>query len=377
MKRIYLDHNATTPIAPRVAEAMMQELTKGPQNPSSVHFFGQQAKKTLLTSRQTIARFLKVKPQEILFTSSGTESMNLLIRGSLPSKESHLITTDLDHPCVYENMQSLDQAGYNVTFLSPGKGGAPTPEQVAAALRPNTKLIVLSTVNSETGVKLDIDAIAKIAKDANVPLILDGVALLGKEPFTIPPGVTGMGFSAHKFHGPRGVGFCFLRSGSSLSPLFLGGSQENQLRAGTENLPGIVGLATAIALLEKEGMTYSAHMQHLRDLFEKTLIKSIPNLQINGAGPRIANTSNLCIPGVDGESLLIHLDMKGIAASHATACSAGAMEVSRVLLNMGLSKEEASCSLRFSFSRMNTEEEVIEAAQVISDAAESYTRLPQ
>lgn len=377
MKRIYLDHNATTPIDPLVAEVMMQEFAKGPQNPSSVHFFGQEAKKTLLTSRQTIARFLKVKPQEILFTSGGTESMNLLIRGSLPPKGAHLITTDLDHPCVYENMQTLEQAGYHVSFLSPGKAGAPSPKQVVAAIRQDTKLIILSAVNSETGVKLDIDSIAKIAQEANIPLILDGVALLGKEPFAIPHGVTGMGFSAHKFHGPRGIGFCFLRSGSPLSPLFLGGNQESHLRAGTENLPGIVGLATAISLLEKEGKAYSAHMHHLRDLFEKTLKKSIPNLQINGAGPRVANTSNLCFPGVDGESLLIHLDMKGIAASHATACSAGALEVSRVLLNMGLPKEEASCSLRFSFSRMNTEEEVLQATKIISEAVESYTRLPQ
>lgn len=377
MKRIYLDHNATTPIAPQVAEAMIQEFAKGPQNPSSIHFFGQEAKKTLLSARQTIARFLKVKPHEILFTSGGTESMNLLIRGSLPSQPSHLITTNLDHPCVYENMQSLDQAGYEVTFLSPGRKGAPTPEELSAAIRPDTKLIVLSAVNSETGVKLDIHGIAKVARDGNIPLILDGVALLGKEPFDIPQGVTGIGFSAHKFHGPRGVGFCFLRSGASLSPLILGGSQENHLRAGTENLPGIVGLATAISLLENEGLAYTTHMQHLRDLFEKTLQEAIPNMQINGTGPRVVNTSNLCFPGVDGESLLIHLDMKGIAASHATACSAGALEVSRVLLNMGLPKDEASCSLRFSFSRMNTEEDVLKAAQVMIDAVVSYTRLPK
>ena len=365
MKRIYLDHNATTPLAPLVQKAIVEELSQGPRNPSSVHYFGQEAKKGLLMSRQTIASFFEVKSSEILFTSSGTESLNLLIKGLAPKNPAHLITTDLDHPCVFESMKALQKEGHEVTFLSPGLSGAPTPSELQKAIRKNTCLIVLSAVNSETGVKLDLEGIAKVTKTSSIPLIIDGVALLGKEPFIIPSGVTVMGFSAHKIHGPKGVGFIYLQSGQKLSPLFLGGSQESQMRAGTENLPGIIGLAKAISLLEGNIESFSNKMKKLRDLFEQKLKEKIPALLINGEGERVVNTSNLCFPGVNGESLLIHLDMEGVAASHATACSSGGLEVSRVLLNMGISKNNASCSLRFSFSRMNTEEEILKAAEII------------
>lgn len=357
--KIYVDNNATTPIDPSVVQAVTEELLKGPRNPSSIHFFGQEAKKRLVSSRQTIAQFLGVKASEILFTSGGTESMHLLIRGM--QTQGHVITTDLEHPCVYENMKQLPR----VSFLSPGLRGAPSPDQIAAAIRRDTSLIVLSAANGETGIKLDLEAVAHVARKANIPLIIDGVALLGKERFTIPSGVTAMGFSGHKIHGPKGIGFVYLRSNTPLSPLFIGGYQEYHFRAGTENLPGIVGLERAISLLEENIERDTAHMKKLRDLLETILFKALPTLKINGTGTRIVNTSNLCFPGIDGESLLIHLDMLGIAASHATACSSGALEVSRVLLNMGIPKSEAHCSLRFSFSRMNTEEEVLKITQSI------------
>ncbi len=359
MKRIYLDNNATTPIDPLVAKEVTRELLKGPRNPSSLHFFGQEGKKTLLSSRQKIAHFLKVQPHEIFFTSGGTESMNLLIRGMM--NQSHAITTDLEHPCVYENMKRLPC----VSFLSPGLRGAPSPDQIADAIRDETSLMVFSAANSETGIKINLEEIAKIAQRKEIPLVVDGVALLGKERFSIPKGVTAMGFSGHKIHGPKGVGFAFIRSQTKLSPLLMGGSQEYHLRAGTENLPGIVGLAKAISLLDENIESYTAHMRNLRDLFETILLKSTFNLKVNGTGVRTVNTSNLCFPNVDGESLLIHLDMQGIAASHATACSSGALEVSRVLLNMGIPREEALRSLRFSVSRMNTEEEILQAAQFL------------
>ena len=370
MKRIYLDNNATTTIDPLVAEAMAEELSQGPRNPSSTHFFGQEAKKTLFSARRTIARFLNVKPHEILFTSGGTESMNLLIRGIRP--QGHVITTDLDHPCVYENMKALS----SVTFLSPGLVGAPSPSQVAAAIRPNTSLIVLSAANHETGTKLNLDEVAAIAEKTNIPLIIDGVALLGKERFTIPPGVTAMGFSGHKIHGPKGSGFAYLRAGTKLTPLFQGGNQENHFRAGTENLPGIVGLAKAISLLDEKVEHYQRHMQKLRNQFEQTLIKTFPDIKVNGTGNRIANTSNLCFPGIHGESLLIQLDMRGVAASHASACSSGALEVSRVLLNMGIPQKEARCSLRFSLSRMNTKEEIVQATKSLIKIINSFHAVP-
>lgn len=365
IKRIYLDNNATTPLDPLVIEAMKEELSKGPRNPSSIHFFGQEAKKTLLSSRQTIAKFLNVKPHEIVFTSSGTESLNLLIHGLLPKERRHLITTDLEHPCIYENMKALDAQGIPITFLSPGLRGSPSPEELKAAICSQTGLIILSAVNSETGSKLDLANIAAVAQAADIPLIIDGVALLGKEPFMIPPGVTGMGFSGHKIHGPKGIGFFFLRSGTKLKPLLLGGNQENGLRSGTENLLGIVGLAQAISILNKNIERYAAYMKELRDFFETTLKKRLPNLKINGTGLRVGNISNLCFPQVDGESLLIQLDMAGIATSHATACSSGSLEISRTLLNMGISKNDAHSSLRFSLSRMNTKKEILKTIETL------------
>lgn len=361
MKKIYLDNNATTPLDPAALDAMVEELAASPRNPSSFHSFGREGKKILSEARTKIAQILKVKNDEILFTSGGTEGINLLIRGAYQTSNSHIITTAIDHAAIYDTIQDLAAKGAEITYLPIDSYGSPKPIDLQKALRPNTSLIVLSAANSETGVKLDIEKIASIAETAHIPLILDGVAMLGKEPFTIPEGVLGMAFSAHKFHGPQGVGFNFIRHGFKLSPLFTGGGQEKKLRSGTENLPGIVGMATALT----QNPNYS-YIKSLRDLFESKLFGAIPDLEINGDGPRLPNTSNLYFPGVDGESLLIALDMENIAASHASACSSGALEPSRTLLNMGYSKERASSSLRFSFSRFNTPEEIKEASQVIT-----------
>ncbi len=363
-ERIYLDNNATTPLDRAVLDAMIQELSAPPRNPSSFHSFGQEGKKILADARATIANFLDVKTSEILFTSGGTEGINLLIRGLISDPTSHIITSPIDHAAVYNTLDELRAKGAAITYLPIDTYGAPKPSDLQKGLRPNTKLIVLTAANNETGVKLDLEKFTAIAKTANVPLIIDGVSLLGKEPFTIPKGVSAMAFSAHKLHGPKGVGFAFVRSNLKLSPLFTGGGQEKKLRSGTENLPGIVGMARALSILD-ENAAYS-HMKHLRDTFESTLMQLIPDLEINGKGPRLPNTSNLFFPGVDGESLLIALDMHHIAASHASACASGALEPSRILLNMGYSKERARSSLRFSFSRMNTLDEVRKATEVIA-----------
>jgi cysteine desulfurase len=361
-KIIYFDNNATTPLDPKVLEAMTQELVAAPHNPSSIHSLGQEAKKVLTKARKTIADFLKVKPSEVLFTSSGTEAMNLLIHGILDNPKVHIIGSKTDHACVYHALLELQKRGSEITFL-----GLPTLSEIKKALRPDTRLIVLSAVNAETGYKLDLESIAKVAKTAHIPLIIDGVALLGKEPFTIPEGVVGMGFSAHKFHGPQGVGFAFVRSGTKLSPIFYGGGQERRLRSGTENLPGIVGLAKAISLLNDESYT---RLKALRDVFEAQLKKMLPDIEINSAGERTSNTSNIYFPHVDNESLIIALDMENIAASSTSACASGALEPSRALIAMGFSKEHAKCSVRFSFSRMNTEEEIQKGVEVITKCVE-------
>lgn len=357
-EKIYLDNNGTTPLDPDVLDVMIEELANAPHNPSSIHSFGQEGKKILTEARTKVANFLAVKPSEISFTSSGTEGLNLLIRGA--SKGGHIIGSAIDHAAVFHTLEDLKQKGTKVTYLPIDEHGAPKLNDLKKMIRPETELIVLSAANGETGVKLDINGFAAFAKRSGIPLILDGVALLGKEPFTIPEGVCGMAFSAHKFHGPQGVGFIYHHPSLKLTPIITGGGQEKGLRSGTENLPAIVGMAHALSLLD-EDENY-AHLSHLRETFEAMILEALPDTEINGTGPRLPNTSNLYFPDVDGESLLISLDMQGIAASHASACASGALEPSRTLLNMGYTKKRASSSLRFSFSRMNTLKEIEKAA---------------
>lgn len=367
-KRIYLDNNATTGLAPEVLEAMLPEFTSTPNNPSSVHFFGQEAKKRLHNSRETIAAYLKVKPQEILFTSGGTEAMNLLLRGFF-SKEvtGHVITSNVEHSCVYKTLKVLQEKGLEVTFLPAGLTGAISADQVKAALKPQTRFITVTAVSNETGIKHDLNAIGQVALEAGIPLIVDGVSWLGKEPLILPRGVSAIGFSAHKFHGPKGVGFAFIRSSAQFAPLLTGGEQEYSMRAGTENLPGIIGLAKAVELLQTKLPEATERMALLRDKLEADLIQKADPVIINGAGSRICNTTNLSFPHTQGEDLVIALDMAGIAVSHGSACSSGALEPSRVLTNMGLPPQIAKSAVRFSLSRDTTLEEIEQTVEIVAE----------
>ena len=359
MARIYLDNNASTALDPRVFKAMLAEFSGPPANPSSVHYFGQQAKTLLAGARKTVASFFGTKPEEILFTSGGTESMNLLLRGFFSNRpRGHLITTAIEHSCVYQTAKTLEGAGLNVTYVPVDLWGAPLPEAIEAAIRPDTQAIALTAANGETGVRLDIEKIAAIAHRREIPLILDSVAMIGKEAMPMPLGVSAVALSGHKFHAPKGIGAVIIRPTFKLIPLFTGGGQEYSRRAGTENLAGILGLAEAIGILKEKQPEITQNLKDLRDHFELTLMRELGDIAINGSGPRIANTTNLVFSGVDGETLLIHLDMAGIAASHGSACSSGALEPSRVLLNMGIDKQTARSSLRFSVSRFNTKEEI-------------------
>ncbi len=365
--RIYLDNNATTTPDPRVVDSILAELSLGPSNPSSHHFYGQQAKQRLQQARLTISSFLNVTPQEIVFTSGGTESMNLLIQGMFNGKfTGHVISSTIEHSCVHHTLSNLQQRGVELTLLSPGLLGTVSVDDIRSTLRENTRLIVLSAANNETGVKLDMEAVSELAKSAKIPLILDGVSLLGKELFSIPSGVTGIGFSAHKFHGPKGIGFIYLRSGTKIYPLFFGGDQEYGVRPGTENLPGIIGMAKAIELLRSELPSATHHMALLRNRLENNLANQTNSVIINGLGKRIANTSNLCFPGIQGEDLLIALDLQGIAVSHGSACTSGALEPSRVLINMGIPYHLARTAIRFSLSRFTTEEEINACISTVS-----------
>ncbi len=353
--KIYFDNNSTTALDPRVFKAMLADLQGPPANPSSVHSFGRAAKKLLDEARKELAAFFGARETDVTFTSGGTESMNLLLRGI---GAGHIITTDIEHSSTYNTVQALSANGLKATFLKIGLEGAPSVTQVENAISTDTCAIVLSAVNGETGVKLDIHAMAAMATRRKIPLFLDAVAWVGKEPIEWPHGVAGMTVSAHKFHGPKGVGALILRPGVKLSPQITGGPQEFSRRAGTENLSGILGLSAALRIVKE---TQTEITQHLTDLcrhFECQLLRALPNVAVNGLGPRVANVVNLAFLGCDGETLLLHLDMQGIAASHGSACASGALEPSRVLLNMGLERKVARSSIRFSFGRFNTREEV-------------------
>lgn len=343
---IYLDANATTPIDPDVLAAMVAEFAAGPANASSLHAYGQRARGVLRKAREAVASCVGAKADEVIFTSGGTEAMNALIRG-LPA--GHVVGCRIDHSCVVKTLREP------VTWVGVGAWGAPRVEDVLAAVRPDTVAVVLSWANSETGVKLDVE---ELARRLTVPLILDAVGIVGREKVAMPPGVAAMAMSAHKFHGPKGVGAMVVRPSLRLQPLMAGGPQERGLRPGTEPLPEIVGMAEA---LKRAGGNLGA----LRDRFEAGLSDFA---QVNGEGPRVPHVSNLYFPGVDGEGLLIRLDQMGVAASHGSACASGALEPSHVLLGMGYSRERVRQSLRFSLHRFLTAEEVDRAVAIIRTA---------
>ena len=361
---MYLDNNATTALDPRVFKAMLQDLSGPPANPSSIHWFGRQAHHLLRTARQTVAAYFQVKPEEIIFTSGGTESINLFLRGL--GTKGHLITTSIEHSSIYRTVQALESQGLSVTYLPVGLWGAPLPEHCRAAIRPDTRAIVLTAANAETGVKIDLEGFASLAHSHHIPLCIDAVAWMGKEPFPMHPGISALTLSGHKFHAPKGIGALFLRAPLQLIPTITGGAQESKRRAGTENLSGILGLAAAIDILAQEQTSITEHLLQLRLHLEHGLKKAIPDLAINGEGPRIANTVNCLFPGIDGETFLIQLDMAGIAVSLGSACTTGAMEPSRVLTQMGVSRKLACTSLRFSLSRINTREEIDQAIAIIA-----------
>lgn len=364
--RIYLDNNATTFLDPRVKEAFAYYLEAFQGNPSSIHSYGQEARRLLNQARREIADYLQVKSNEVVFTSGGTEGLNMILRGIFAQNpKGHLITSSVEHSAVYETAKVLQSWGYKVSFLDPGLWGAVTSEAVKEALRPDTALIALMAVNNETGVKTDIASMAALAHEFKVPLLIDGVALLGKENFEIPLGVSAMCFSGHKLHAPKGVGFSYIRSTLKFQSIITGGEQEFGKRGGTENVPGIMGLLKAINLLKEELPQASRHMQKLRDKLEAKLISELRGVWVNGRAPRICNTSNLSFDGIEGETLLSLLDLEGVAVSHGSACASGALEPSRILLNMGLSKEKASSAIRISLSRFTTEAEIDRVADIL------------
>lgn len=357
---IFFDNNATTPLLPSVIQAMLLDLDGVPRNPSSITSYGREGKQMLIHARKKIADYFSVSPEEIIFTSGGTESNHFLIQGFYKSRPGHIITTKIEHQSVLSCLKHLKA---DITYLEVGPEGAPKLSDIEKSIKPSTTMIVLSGANNETGVQCPFEEIADIATYHNLIFLLDGVCLLGK--YNLSPLsklISGISFSGHKCHGPKGIGIAIVSKKHKISPLLFGGHQERSLRAGTENLAGILGLAKAIELIPHNPSDY---LSHLRDTFENKLLAIFPSIEINGLGSRIANTSNLYFKDIDAETLLIHLDQNHVIASLGSACSAGTLSPSHVLLEMGLGSARASSSIRFSFSRLNTLDEVDKAINIL------------
>jgi len=370
MRRIYMDANATTPLLPEVFEAMRPFFIDSFGNASSVHHFGQRARAAVEQAREQAAALLHCRPAEIVFTSGGTESDNTAIFGILRPGD-HLVTTSIEHHAVLQAADKVRERGVEVTVVPAGPSGNVDPEDIRSALRPNTRLISVMMANNETGVIQPVEAIGKVATEAGVAFHTDAVQAAGKIPIDVAAiGCHLLSISAHKFHGPQGVGVLYVRRGTRFEPLVFGGSHERQRRAGTENVPGIVGLGKAceIALAALTDGT-DDRIALLRHRLEQGLLARVDDCGINGVDqPRVPNTTNMYFDHLEGEALVIALDLKGLAVSGGSACSSGSPEPSHVLNAMGLPQSRAQSSLRYSLSRLSTDDDVDAALELIPAA---------
>lgn len=361
---VYLDNNATTPIYPEALEAMMPYLKEGYGNPSSAHTFGRAAKAKIGEAREIVADALGASPQEIYFTSGGTESDNLGIKGYAFSNRKkgggHIITSVIEHPAVLETCKFLSKNGYELTKLGVNADALVDPVAVRDAINENTILVSIMHANNEVGSIQPIREIVNVAKEKGVAVHTDAVQSFLKTPFTVGDlGVDMLSVSGHKVNAPKGVGALYVRKGVKMTPLSHGGHHERSLRAGTENVTGIVAFAEAVRIGKANMEKNIQHLTVLRDEMEKRVMAAIPFVRINGKNaPRTPGTSNISFECVEGEALLINLDMRGIAISTGSACSSGSLEPSHVLTSMGIPHEIVHGSLRFSFGHQNTMDDV-------------------
>jgi cysteine desulfurase len=360
MRRVYLDNNATTPVLPEVFEAMQPYFAEHFGNASSIHHHGQETRAAVERARESVATLLGCRASEIVFTSGGTEGDNLAISG-LTRTGDHIISSTIEHHAVLNSCKHLEAMGCEVTYIPVDGRGLVDPDDVRRALRPNTKLITIMMANNETGVLQPVEEIGKIAAETDVYFHTDAVQAAGKVPIEVKRiGCDLLSISGHKLHAPQGVGVIYVCKGTILQPMFYGGSHERSRRAGTENVPGIIGLGKA-AELAREALERGdlERMSVMRDRIEETILSQVEATGINGAGaPRVPNTTNIHFDYIEGEALVIALDLKGLAVSTGAACSSGAIEPSHVLTAMGLPPEIARASLRFSLGKQNTKDDV-------------------
>jgi cysteine desulfurase len=360
MRRVYLDNNATTPVLPEVLEAMRPYFAEHFGNASSIHHHGQETRAAVERARESVAALLGCRPSEVVFTSGGTEGDNLAISG-LAHAGDHVISSTIEHHAVLNSCKHLEGMGCEVTYIPVDGRGLVDPDDVRRALRPNTRLITIMMANNETGVLQPIEEIGKTAAEADVYFHTDAVQAAGKVPIEVKRlGCDLLSISGHKLHAPQGVGAIYVGKGTVLQPMFYGGSHERSRRAGTENVPGIIGLGKA-AELAREALERGelAQMSAMRDRIEQTILSEVDATGVNGQGaPRVPNTTNIHFDYIEGEALVIALDLKGLAVSTGAACSSGAIEPSHVLTAMGLPPEIARASLRFSLGKQNTPDDV-------------------
>jgi len=374
MHRIYLDNNATTPLLPDVFEAMRPYFGEQFGNASSIHHHGQQTRAAVEDARQSVAALLGCRAAEIVFTSGGTEADNLAIAGMIAAGD-HVITSSIEHHAVLLSCRHLEEIGAEVTVLPVDGRGVIDPSDVGRALRPTTKLISVMMANNETGVLQPVEKIGAIAAEAGVYFHTDAVQAFGKVAIDVKRiGCQALSISGHKIHAPQGVGALYVQKGTKIHPLFYGGRHERSLRAGTENVAGIVGLGKA-AQLAKQGLDRGddKKMAAMRDRLQQGILAQVEEAGVNGSGVmRVPNTANIHFDHIDGEALVIALDLKGLAVSTGAACSSGAIEPSHVLLAMGLRRDQARASIRFSLGRQTANEDVDFALALV---AETVARL--
>jgi cysteine desulfurase len=383
MNRVYLDYNATTPVQPEVLDAMLPYFSAEFGNPSSIHTFGQKARAAVETAREQVAALIGARAQEVFFTSGGTESDNHAIFGIVgspangPKSRPHLITSFVEHEAVLNACQALEKQGVDVTYLHVDQDGLIDLEDLRSAIRKETVLITIMHANNELGTVEPLEEVGRIAKDADVYFHTDAVQSAGKIPIDVNQfQLDLLSLSGHKLYAPKGIGALYVRGGTRLRQLLYGGHHQRGMRPGTENVAGIVGLGKAAEIARESLANDAKRLSALRDQLEHGLLHRVPHSHINGArAPRTPNTANLVFPGVEGEALLIALDLKGLACSTGAACSSGAVEPSHVLTAIGLPSEEARASLRFSLGRHTTQADIDFALQVVPAAVAQLRQL--
>jgi cysteine desulfurase len=379
--RVYFDYNATTPLAPDVIEAIVRASRDLYGNASSVHHFGQQAKAAIDDARSAIAQLLNGDPSEIVFTSGGTESDNFAIRGAAealePTGRRHLVASAIEHEAVLNTLKALARRGWRTTLVPVGQSGIIEPERVREALSDDTALVSIMHANNEIGTIQPIAAVAEIAHERGALLHTDAVQSTGKLSIDVRAlGVDLLALSGHKFNGPKGAGALWIKRGTRMQPILTGGKHERNRRAGTENVPAIVGLGVAASVAGQKMTVEHARVKALRDRLEEGILARVPRTVVNGDGvARVPNTTNISFERVEAESLLIALDLEGIAVSTGSACSSGTLEPSHVLRAMGFPAHRTQNSLRFSLGSLSTDAEVDRVLDVLPRLVEKLRGL--